>query len=268
MTGVNIDITNQKLMESEIRSLNTVLEQRVRDRTEALSKANEALEEENAQRITAERKLQASYNEKVMLLKEIHHRVKNNLQIIASLLNLQSRYITDAQTLAAIRESQNRVKVMALVHEKLYQAEDIAHISLQEYVQFLGTGLFQFYDARIRGILFTLEIHDIDVDIDAAIPIGLILNELISNSLKYAFPEGRGGEVFIGVKKEDHTLTVLYRDNGIGIPADLDWRNTHSLGLRLVTTLVDQMNGTVELDLKEGTRFIMVLHEREQRSPQ
>jgi len=259
------DLTNRKLMESEIRSLNIVLEQRVRDRTEALSKANEALEEENAQRQEAEKKLQASYDEKVMLLKEIHHRVKNNLQIIASLLNLQSRYIKDESTLAAIRESQNRVKAMALVHEKLYRAEDISHISLNDYIRFLGTNLFQFYDARSRGIQFTLEIHDVNVDIDVAIPLGLILNELISNSLKHAFPEGRKGEIAISVKKENHTLTVLYRDTGIGIPAEMDWRNTRSLGLRLVNTLVDQMNGTVELDRSSGTQFTMVLHEKEPR---
>ena len=259
------DITNRRLMESEIRSLNAVLEQRVKDRTEALSKANEALEEENAQRQEAEKKLQASYDEKVMLLKEIHHRVKNNLQIIASLLNLQSRYIKDESTLAAIRESQNRIKAMALVHEKLYRAEDIAHISLQDYIRFLGTGLFQFYDAKSRGIQFTLEIHDVNVDIDAAIPLGLILNELISNSLKYAFPEGRKGEIAISVKREDHTMTILFRDTGIGIPADLDWRNTRSLGLRLVNTLVEQMNGTVELDRSAGTLFTMVVHEKEQR---
>jgi PAS domain S-box-containing protein len=265
MTGVNIDITNRRLMESEIRSLNTVLEQRIKDRTEALSTANMALEEENAQRLEAETKLQASYDEKVMLLKEIHHRVKNNLQIIASLLNLQSRYIKDEQTLAAIRESQNRVKAMALVHEKLYRSEDISHISLHEYIKFLGTGLFQFYDAKVRGIQFTLDIHDVDVDIDAAIPLGLIINELISNSLKYAFPDGRRGEIAISVKKEGHTMTVLYRDTGIGIPAELNWRDTPSLGLRLVNTLVDQMNGTVELDLTSGTQFTMVVHEKEQR---
>jgi PAS domain S-box-containing protein len=263
--GANQDITDFKLMESEIRSLNTVLEQRVRDRTDALAKTNEALEEEVAQRQETEKKLQGSYDEKVLLLKEIHHRVKNNLQIIASLLNLQSRYIKDESTLAAIRESQNRVKAMALVHEKLYRSEDISHVSLHDYIRFLGTGLFQFYDAKLRGIQFTLDIHEVNVDIDAAIPLGLILNELISNSLKYAFPEGRSGEIAISVKKEDHTITVLFRDNGIGIPADLDWRDTQSLGLRLVNTLVDQMNGTVDLDRSSGTLFTMVLHEKEQK---
>lgn len=263
LTGVNIDITNRRLLESEIRSLNTVLEQRVKDRTDALSKANAALAEENAQRLEAEDKIRSSLNEKTMLLKEIHHRVKNNLQIIVSLLNLQSRYIKDEQTLAAIRESQNRVKAMALVHEKLYRAEDIAHIDLNEYIRFLGTGLFQFYDARKRGIRFTLEIHDINVDINTAIPLGLIINELISNALKYAFPEGRAGEIAISVQKDAATLTIRVRDDGIGVPADLDWRNTSSLGLRLVNTLVDQLNGTIELDRTSGTSFTMVLHEKE-----
>ncbi|MDO9549916.1 MAG: PAS domain S-box protein [Methanoregula sp.] len=265
--GANQDITDIKLLESEIRSLNVALEQRVKDRTEALSKANDALEKENTQRLVTEEKLQKSYDEKVLLLKEIHHRVKNNLQIIASLLNLQSRYITDEPTLAAIRESQNRVKAMALVHEKLYRAEDIAHISLHEYIRFLGTGLYQFYDAKARGIRFRLEISDVNVDIDAAIPIGLIINELISNSLKYAFPEERTGEVFISVKKEGHALFIQYQDTGIGIPADMDWKNAPSLGLRLVTTLVDQMDGTVELDRRNGTLFTIVLHEKESSGP-
>ena len=263
--GANQDITDRMLMESEIRSLNNALEERVKERTEELVKANELLELENAHRIMAEEKLQSSYDEKVMLLKEIHHRVKNNLQIIASLLNLQSRYISDEKTLAAIKESQNRVKAMALVHEKLYRSEDLSLISLHEYIKFLGTGLFQFYDAKARRIQFKLEISDINVDIDAAIPLGLIINELISNSLKYAFPNGRTGEVSISVKKEGHTLNVLFRDTGIGIPKDLDWRDAPSLGLRLVITLVDQMDGTVELDRSEGTRFTIVLHEKESR---
>lgn len=262
MTGVNIDITNRRLMESEIRSLNAVLEQRVRDRTDALSKANEALEEENAQRVGAEKKLKSSLDEKTILLKEIHHRVKNNLQIIASLLNLQSRYVKDEPTLAAIRESQNRVRAMALVHEKLYRSEDLSHIDLHEYIRFLGTGLFQFYDAKSRDIRFRLDMHEVDVEISTAIPLGLILNELISNSLKYAFPAGKAGEVFIGIQKVDHILTIQFHDNGIGIPESVDWKETQSLGLRLVNTLVDQLNGTIELDRTDGTRFTLVLHEK------
>jgi two-component sensor histidine kinase len=262
ITGVNIDITNRRLLESEIRSLNTVLEQRVKDRTEALSKANEALEEENMQRLDAEEKLKASLNEKTMLLKEIHHRVKNNLQIIVSLLNLQSRSVKDDSVLATIRESQNRVKAMALVHEKLYRAEDISHIDLSDYIRFLGTGLFQFYDARSRGIRFTLDAPDVRVDINTAIPLGLILNELISNALKYAFPKGKGGEISVSIRREEKTLTVIVRDDGIGIPPDFDWQNAPSLGLRLVNSLVDQLDGTVELDRASGTKFTMVMHEK------
>ncbi len=262
MTGVNIDITNRRMMESEIRSLNAVLEQRVKDRTEALSLANTALEKENTQRLDAEAKIRSALEEKTILLKEVHHRVKNNLQIIVSLLNLQSRYIKDEPTLAAIRESQNRVKAMALVHEKLYRAEDIAHIDLNDYIKFLGTGLFQFYDAKSRGIQFRRDISGVGVDINTAIPLGLIINELISNSLKYAFPEGRTGEVCISVQSSNHDVTVLFRDNGVGIPGDFDWRNTPSLGLRLVNSLVDQLNGTIELDRSAGTLFTIVLHER------
>jgi PAS domain S-box-containing protein len=262
VTGVNIDITNRRLMESEIRSLNSVLEQRVQERTEALSKANEALEEENMQRLDAEEKLRASLNEKTMLLKEVHHRVKNNLQIIVSLLNLQSRYVKDETVLATIRESQNRVKAMALVHEKLYRAEDIAHIDLDDYIRFLGTGLSQFYDAKSRGIRFTLEAPGVRVDINTAIPLGLILNELISNAFKYAFPKEKSGEVFVSVTHEEKTLTVIVRDDGAGIPEGFDWKNTQSLGLRLVNSLVDQLDGTIELDRSSGTRFTMVLHEK------
>lgn len=262
ITGVNIDITNRRMLESEIRSLNSVLEQRVKDRTEALQKSNEALEEENMQRLDAEEKLKASLNEKTMLLKEIHHRVKNNLQIIVSLLNLQSRSVKDETVLATIRESQNRVKAMALVHEKLYRAEDISHIDISDYIKFLGTGLFQFYDAKSRGIRFTLEAPDVRVDINTAIPLGLILNELISNALKYAFPKGRGGEVSVSIRREEKTLTVIVRDDGVGIPPDFDWQNAPSLGLRLVNSLVDQLDGTVELDRTSGTRFTMVMHEK------
>jgi PAS domain S-box-containing protein len=263
LTGVNIDITNRRLMESEIRSLNTVLEQRVKDRTEALSKANEALEEENAQRVEAESRLKAAYDEKVMLIKEIHHRVKNNLQIIISLLNLQSRYITDEATLAAIKESQNRVRAMSLVHEKLYQADNVSKIQIKDYIRFLGNGLFQFYGAKSRGVRLTLDVGNVDATINTAIPLGLIINELISNSLKYAFPDGRTGEITITVRKEDQALHIQFRDNGAGIPETLDWKNTKSLGLRLVNTLVDQLNGTVELDRSAGTQFTMVLHEKE-----
>ncbi|OPX67603.1 MAG: putative diguanylate cyclase [Methanoregulaceae archaeon PtaB.Bin056] len=261
--GISHDITSRRLMESEIRSLNTVLEQRVIERTRELESANEALVAEIGQREAAEERLRASLEEKLTLLREVHHRVKNNLQIIVSLLNLQSRYITDESTLAAIRESQNRVRAMALVHEKLYQTETLSQINLDDYLKYLGKSLFQFYGANTRGITFSVDTGDVHVDINTAIPFGLIMNELISNSLKYAFPDKRRGAVSISVRRDDHALHVEYRDTGVGIPEDLDWQNTKSLGLRLVHSLVSQLNGSIALDRREGTAFSMVLHEKE-----
>jgi two-component sensor histidine kinase len=188
--------------------------------------------------------------------------VKNNLQIIISLLNLQSRYITDETTLSAFRESQNRVRAMALVHEKLYRSTDLATIDLDNYLRFLGNNLFQFSGMKGKGITLTMDIHDIFLAIDTAIPFGLIINELISNSLKYAFPDGRKGEISIAIHRQEHTLTILYKDNGVGIDKDFDWRNARSMGLQLVLALVDQLDGTIELDRTGGTLFTMVVQEK------
>jgi two-component sensor histidine kinase len=202
-----------------------------------------------------------SLKEKETLLKEIHHRVKNNLQIVVSLLNLQSRYIEDEKSSQVIRECQNRIRAMALVHEKLYKSADIARINLDDYVRFLGNSLFGFYGMKGKGIRFYTIISEVTLDINTAIPIGLMLNELVSNSLKYAFPDGRTGEISITIHREDHLLTIVYKDTGVGIPEDFDWRNAKSLGLRLVISLVEQLQGTIELDRSAGTMFNIVVKE-------
>ncbi|WAC06095.1 MAG: PAS domain S-box protein [Methanoregula sp.] len=242
MVGTHTDITDRKMMEEEIRSLNAALEQRIEQRTAQLT---------------------SSIEDKEVLLREVHHRVKNNLQIIISLLNLQSRYLTDEKTLAAIKESQNRVRAMALVHEKLYQSADISKINLDEYVRFLGNSLFQFYGMKGKGITFTTAIPEITLDINTAIPIGLITNELVSNSLKYAFPDRRKGEISITIHRKDRQLTILFKDNGVGLPEDFDWRTAKSLGLRLVISLVEQLQGTIELDRTTGMKFTIVVKEKE-----
>lgn len=239
--GIIRDVTERNRIEEELRKYSENLEEMVAERTEKLNK---------------------SIEEKEVLLREVHHRVKNNLQIIISLLNLQSRYITDEKTLAAIRESQNRVKAMALVHEKLHQSTDISKINLDDYIKFLANSLFRFYGMTGKGLRLTTDIQDIYLDINTTIPLGLITNELVSNSLKYAFPKERKGEISIAITQEDHVLTVVFRDNGVGIPPELDWRNAKSLGLRLVISLVEQLQGTIELDRTSGTVFTMVLHEK------
>ncbi len=235
------DITERKKTEDRLRSFNEELERGIAERTATINKA---------------------LQEKVVLLREIHHRVKNNLQVVISLLNLQTRQITDENIIKMMQESQNRIKVMALVHEKLYRSEDISHIILSEYIRNLVTILLDFYELDRKVITAKVEMKDITLNIDTAIPIGLMINELVSNSLKHAFPEGRNGEITISVQKADHTLTILYKDNGVGIPEGFDWRNAPSLGLRLVISLVEQLMGTIELNRKEGTEFTIIIKEK------
>jgi len=204
----------------------------------------------------AEEQIKTSLEEKKVLLKEIHHRVKNNLQVISSLLNLQSRYIKDKQALEMCRESQNRIKSMAFVHEKLYQSKDVARIDLTGYIRELATNLCRLYGVNSNAVAVKINIEDISLGVDLAVPLGLIINELISNSLKYAFPKGKKGEIRIDLRSDnDRKFTLTVSDNGVGFPKDLDFRNTKSLGLQLVCTLINQIYGTIELDRSRGTEF-------------
>ena len=246
------DITGRKKAERGIIKFRECHERKVIERTAEISDINKKLIAEIAIRVETEKQLTRTVGEKEVLLREVHHRVKNNLQIIISLLNLQSRYIKDETTLSAFRESQNRIKAMAIVHEKLYQSEDISKIDLGNYVRFLGNSLFQFFGRKGKGVTFTTNIQSISLDINTAIPVGLIINELISNSLKHAFPKGRKGEISIAIKRENNSLSILFRDTGVGIPQDIDWQNAKSLGLRLVVSLVEQLSGTIELDRSAG----------------
>lgn len=206
------------------------------------------------ERKRAEDQIRQSLKEKEVLLREIHHRVKNNMQIISSLLRLQSEGITEEKYLEMFRDSQNRIISMALVHEKLYHSGDFTKIDFKEYVNDMVTGLFESYGFRGRVGLRT-GIEDA-LDMDSAIPCGLIINELVTNSLKYAFPDGRKGEIKIALKKTGGEIELIVGDNGIGFPAGLDFRRTESLGLQLVNLLVNnQLEGRIDLDRSKGAEF-------------
>jgi len=205
----------------------------------------------------SEDKIRKSLDEKEVLLKEIHHRVKNNMQIVSSLLDHQTQHIKDKNVIEIFTESQNRIASMALVHEKLYQSKDLAKIDFYDYINDLVANLFQSYVENSGKIKLNMKIENIQLDIDLAIPCGLIINELVTNSLKYAFPDGRNGEIKIVFRKTDENMLELaISDNGIGIPLDLDFRKTGSLGLHLVTILAEnQLHGKINLYRNEGTEF-------------
>jgi PAS domain S-box-containing protein len=204
----------------------------------------------------AEEQVRASLQEKEVLLKEIHHRVKNNLQIISSLLNLQSKYISDPQALQMFIDSQNRVKSMALIHEILFQSRDIAKIDFAEYIKNISFQLFHSYGISSKKIGLEVNVKDIMLDVDTAIPCGLIVTELVSNSLKYAFIDGREGSIYIELSSSNTgTLTLTVSDDGVGLPKHVDFQNMDSLGLKLVVALANQLAGTVELDSSYGTTF-------------
>ncbi len=228
---------------------------------EDLKRSNEALKGEVAERTRAQEALSASLQEKEVLLKEIHHRVKNNLQIISSLLSLQTAN-HDSDPTAALRESQDRIRSMALIHEKLYRSVDVARVDFRDYAEGLTAGLQRSYFPG-PGVHVFVDVEDILLDIDLAIPCGLIVNELVSNSLKYAFQDGRKGEIRVGLARDGRNYILTVSDNGPGLPPDVDFRNTPSLGLQLVNMLASQLEGTVELDCSRGTRFKITFAEIE-----
>jgi len=224
-------------------------------RAEIAETANIQLQREILERKVAEEKVRHSLKEKEILLKEVHHRVKNNLQVISSILNLQSSYVSDNNIKNLLRESQNRIKSMAFIHESLYQTKDFSGIKFSDYIVNLSNNLVHTYISTGEKVELELKIEEVFLNLDSAIPCGLILNELVSNTLKYAFPASTKGALFIGLLQKDDEVEIIVKDNGRGLPAEVDYRNTQSLGLQLVITLVDQMNGKIELDNTAGANF-------------
>lgn len=209
-----------------------------------------------------ERIIEDSLKEKEILLREIHHRVKNNLQIISSLLNLQSHYTKDEETLDVLMESKNRIRTMAIVHEELYRSPNLTNINFKEYLERLLSNLLYSYGVNGESIETRFDLEECDISIDTAIPCGLIINELITNSLKYAFPHGEGGKIEVSLKSHDGTYILKISDNGVGLDSNIEPENAETLGLQLVNSLVRQIDGTMELKRNSGTEFKISFIER------
>ena len=215
----------------------------------------------NAQLARQNEKIEQQNEQKEILLKEIHHRVKNNLQVISSLLSLQSNNIEDQTALSAVKEGQNRVKSIALIHQKLYQHEDISRVDFHEYVTELIYHLRSTFQTDSE-VDIEVETHDLTLDIDTAVPLGLIVNELVSNSFKYAFQDIDEGKIIIelkGMENDQDRLHLSVADDGVGIPHGIDIENTESLGLKLVRMLSSQLDGEMTYANGKGSRFDITL---------
>jgi two-component sensor histidine kinase len=211
---------------------------------------------EIAERTQAEAQIRAALTEKEVLLKEVHHRVKNNLQIISSLLNLQMASLTDPAMVETLKESQNRVRSMALIHEKLYQSEDLASIDFSGYLRSLVYSLAQSYRVRSDQVSLRVQVDAIHLDLDTAIPCGLIVNELVSNSIKYAFPGDRQGQIEVACRQRPGPRYILsVSDDGVGLSPGFDSAKTGSLGMKLVTSLVTQIGGELKVVSSPGAKF-------------
>ncbi|MGP8012375.1 MAG: histidine kinase dimerization/phosphoacceptor domain -containing protein [Halobacteriota archaeon] len=208
-------------------------------------------------KLQADELIRITLKEKETLLKEIHHRVKNNMQVISSLISLQAQQATEPETVEMLKESQSRIRSMALIHEKLYRSDSLAEISFRDYVDSMVDELLGMFNVAPGAITITTDVENVLFGVDTAIPCALIINELVSNSLKHAFPDGAPGEVTIALHQINGTCELTVADNGVGPPPNFDFRATDSLGMQLVTALINQLDGTITLDRTKGTTFII-----------
>lgn len=210
----------------------------------------------------AEEQIKASLAEREVLLGEIHHRVKTNMQIVSSLLSLQASQTKNKDFIKMVKNTQSRIRSIALIHENLYRSQDLSKINFSGYVPSLVIHLFQFNQVNSNLIKLKMNLDNVFLDIQTAIPCALILNELITNSLKHAFPGGRGGEIIVELHPlEEHTFQMIVKDNGVGIPKGLDIEHTSTLGLQIAAMLVKQVEGSMEVLQEGGTTFMIVFRD-------
>ncbi len=217
---------------------------------------------DNTERKQIDRKIRDSLKEKEVLLQEVHHRVKNNLQVISSILNLQSSYVSDPSTLDILQESQNRIKSMSFIHETLYRTTDFSSINFSEYIKSLSHNLIQSYRLQNCTVDFVADIDTIEMSIDQSIPCGLIVNELVSNALKYAYKDRKKGKLIIELKEKGNQVSLKISDDGVGLPENFKYEKNDSLGVQLVYSLTEQLDGTIEVNSEKGTSFLITFEKR------
>jgi len=250
------NIFERENIEEELRNQKIHIEEQVEERTTDLLKANKQLQENILIQKVAEQKIKSSLQEKDTLLHEIHHRVKNNMILISSLLKLQMVNITSKKAKEALQDSQNRVNTMCLIHETLYRSDNVAAIDMERYLSELGRIILQSYSIN-NNIKIEVEAENIMIGIKQASSIGLIINELTTNSLKYAFPNQSSGEIVLRLKSyEENSVELSISDNGIGIPEGSDILNSDSLGLKLVKAIAEnQLDGSFDFNDQSDTKF-------------
>jgi PAS domain S-box-containing protein len=202
------------------------------------------------------RALTTRLREREMLLREVHHRVKNNLQLVSSLLSMQARSLSDAVTREALNDSRKRVQSIALIHDELYQAQDFSHVAFSEYIRRLCTLVVQATSPSVDRVNLKLDLHSVALGIDRAIPCGLILNELLINAMKHGFADGRSGAIHVELReRETNRIELTVADNGVGLPAGLDVRQAQTVGMQIVCTLAEQLDAVLDVERRGGTTF-------------
>ena len=245
LTGL-LGVTGYRWRISQLTAQQKKLEEAVDQRTHALTQAKEQIEFQTEE-------LRNSLKEKEVLLREVHHRVKNNLQVITSLLNLQSFRVQEKETKALFQECRDRVNSMAMIHERLYQADDLTEIDLEKYLENISIELARSYNADRRKIQLNVNVESVKLGLDQAIPSGLIVNELVSNALKHAFPDRESGRIDISFAKKEASYTLSVADNGAGLPESFDMTQSSSLGMKLVYALTQKLKGTLTVDQQSNT---------------